>query len=176
MKKTLVLSRSFRAIGIVNYRNVFYKLATGAYEVIEYWPDVYINSPHAKHQLPSIVRVNHPYEPDYKKLALTRPNVFLRDGHKCVYCGSTFGLTLDHVYPKSKGGLHKWNNVVTACKACNGYKSDTTLEDLREQASTPEDVEKWTLDRKPYRPSIFMKMHNIGGENTPESWKPYLWL
>nr|WP_290439438.1 HNH endonuclease [Leptolyngbya sp. 'hensonii'] len=49
------------------------------------------------------------------------------DGHACQYCGSTKKLTLDHVIPKSKGGLHSWDNVVTACEPCNLKKGDKLL-------------------------------------------------
>ena len=34
----------------------------------------------------------------------TRNMIYQRDGNKCQYCGSTKGLTIDHVIPKSKGG------------------------------------------------------------------------
>lgn len=35
-------------------------------------------------------------------------------------------LTLDHVIPRSKGGLHTWDNIVTACQPCNTAKSNRT--------------------------------------------------
>jgi 5-methylcytosine-specific restriction endonuclease McrA len=35
-------------------------------------------------------------------------------------------LTLDHVIPRSKGGSHSWNNIVTACEKCNSRKRDRT--------------------------------------------------
>ena len=31
-------------------------------------------------------------------------------------------LTFDHLLPRSKGGRTDWNNVVTACSACNVKK------------------------------------------------------
>jgi 5-methylcytosine-specific restriction endonuclease McrA len=37
-------------------------------------------------------------------------------------------LTLDHVYPKRLGGEHSWENLVTACSACNHRKGGRTLE------------------------------------------------
>ena len=33
---------------------------------------------------------------------------------------------LDHVVPKSRGGLHAWENVVAACRRCNAKKEDRT--------------------------------------------------
>jgi 5-methylcytosine-specific restriction endonuclease McrA len=54
--------------------------------------------------------------------------VFNRDGYRCVYCGSTLKLSLDHVIPQSKGGSHDPSNLVTACKSCNCSKKDQSLE------------------------------------------------
>jgi predicted restriction endonuclease len=46
--------------------------------------------------------------------------------HKCAYCGDDLGriATLDHVHPKSKGGLTTKGNLVPACFSCNISKSD----------------------------------------------------
>ena len=56
---------------------------------------------------------------------LSNRELFLRDGHLCMYCGSQFGaqmLTRDHVRPLSRGGKDGWRNVVAACKPCNHAK------------------------------------------------------
>lgn len=46
-------------------------------------------------------------------------------GNRCVYCGSTDCLTLDHVRPKAKGGHDITNNVVCACMKCNQSKGSS---------------------------------------------------
>ena len=53
-------------------------------------------------------------------------NYSRRDNYACQYCGSSKRLTIARVVSLSKGGLHTWNNVVTACERCNQYKSDRT--------------------------------------------------
>jgi 5-methylcytosine-specific restriction endonuclease McrA len=42
--------------------------------------------------------------------------------NKCVYCGSTDSLTIDHVQPKTRGGRDHIRNLVCACSACNHSK------------------------------------------------------
>jgi hypothetical protein len=42
--------------------------------------------------------------------------------NRCVYCGSSDNLTLDHVHPKTKGGHDTTHNVVPACRSCNQSK------------------------------------------------------
>ena len=41
----------------------------------------------------------------------------------CIYCGNT-SESIDHILPRSKGGLSKTENCVPACLACNGAKSN----------------------------------------------------
>ena len=40
----------------------------------------------------------------------------------CAYCGVTGPLTLDHVVPLARGGAHRIENLVAACKPCNSRK------------------------------------------------------
>jgi len=43
--------------------------------------------------------------------------------HACAYCLATdVKLTMDHIVPISKGGLHTYDNVIPACKSCNCSK------------------------------------------------------
>ncbi len=44
--------------------------------------------------------------------------------YKCAYCGKREKLTQDHVIPLSRGGRHSSDNVVPACRSCNGKKGD----------------------------------------------------
>jgi 5-methylcytosine-specific restriction endonuclease McrA len=77
--------------------------------------------------------------------ALTNQALFGRDRYLCLYCGDHFSrgdLTRDHVKPLSRGGRDTWENVVSACIACNVRKGARTPT----QASMP-------LLAVPYRPS-----------------------
>lgn len=77
--------------------------------------------------------------------ALTNVALFARDRFLCLYCGDHFSrgeLTRDHVLPVSRGGRDIWENVVSACIACNVRKGSRTPA----QASMP-------LLAVPYRPS-----------------------
>lgn len=59
------------------------------------------------------------------KLSKKRLAILDRDGHKCLKCGSTIALELDHVLPLSKGGNSKPCNLQTLCTKCNSEKRDT---------------------------------------------------
>lgn len=93
---------------------------------------------------------------------LSRQNIFKRDAHKCLYCGSKKDLTLDHVLPKSRGGASNWTNLATACKKCNSIKGDRT----------PEEAEM-PLIILPFKPSYIMFVRNFSGF-TSADWIQYL--
>ena len=61
----------------------------------------------------------------------TRFRVLERDGFRCRYCGKSSDqgavLEVDHLYPKSKGGSHSIDNLVTACWECNRGKAGRPL-------------------------------------------------
>jgi hypothetical protein len=75
---------------------------------------------------------------------VSRYMLYRRDGGRCAYCGKEISqkeATIDHIFPKSKGGKTEWENVVLACKKCNRIKDNKTLEESG-----------MTLRVKPYNP------------------------
>lgn len=105
-------------------------------------------------------------------LPLTRNNILERDKHMCAYCGCKLTLatmTLDHVYPESKGGLSDWTNLRASCSKCNSQKGDKTLSDLG-----------WKLRSRVGIPTIAKGapkniITKIGGKIADESWRKYIY-
>jgi len=61
-----------------------------------------------------------------------RFSVFKRDSFACRYCGATapnVQLHVDHVIPVADGGSDDFDNLVTACAACNFGKGARNLAD-----------------------------------------------
>ena len=46
------------------------------------------------------------------------------DFPSCVYCGSEYELTTEHLDPLELGGEESYRNAVLACKPCNSEKGD----------------------------------------------------
>ena len=53
-----------------------------------------------------------------------RRAVYARDGYACIHCGSTDRLSIDHIYPYSRGGEATLENLQTLCLSCNCRKGD----------------------------------------------------
>lgn len=130
--------------------------------------DTVVRSPSVSLRLPSVIALKD-YVPTARRPAFTRFNVFLRDRFCCQYCGRRFPtpeLTFDHVMPRSRGGRTSWENVVTACQACNLEKADQ----LPGRGFSP--------IRAPERPSTFA-LQEAGRAFPPphlhKSWCDYLY-
>lgn len=76
-----------------------------------------------------------------------KKRVFARDHYRCRYCGFDMTLhfpyphlhvlTVDHVRPRSKGGKHAYNNLVTCCRWCNGRKTNRPVEEFLQELGQP---------------------------------------
>ena len=60
----------------------------------------------------------------------------------CIYCGNT-SESIDHILPRSKGGLSTTENCVPACLACNGDKSNNEAFIGIEDKSFMTQEERW---------------------------------
>lgn len=58
-----------------------------------------------------------------------RKLIFNRYGNECFYC-KDYADTIDHIVPKSQGGLSSFSNCVPACLKCNSTKNSMALEDF----------------------------------------------
>lgn len=45
----------------------------------------------------------------------------------CVTCGTTEGITMDHIVPVAKRGRHSIGNLQPMCGSCNSSKGDTLM-------------------------------------------------
>ena len=59
-----------------------------------------------------------------------RDEVFDLYGEKCLKCGSTKNIQLDHIVPVKKGGSNEIDNLQPLCNVCNASKG-TKIEDYR---------------------------------------------
>jgi len=130
-KPVLVLNSNFEPLNVCDYQRAIGLMLTEKATLIlngRGW----IKTTQAAFPLPSVIRLSHMVHPPRKTVPLSRREIFRRDHYTCQYCGKTGAtLTLDHVIPKHLGGMHNWNNLVTACSGCNHHKGGRTLQEAQ---------------------------------------------
>lgn len=143
-QSVVVFSKNYLPITRINIRRAIVLLVTGKAEPLDLATEVGIQVRSTNFVLfvpPHIRLTCNGNERLWKVPPVNRREVLRRDHHTCQYCGSTKRLTLDHVIPRSKGGKHSWDNVVTACERCNSKKGDRTPQEanmpLRHQPKAP---------------------------------------
>ncbi len=127
-RSVVVFSRNYLPISRVNIKRAIALLILGKAEALDLTSETwFVKSPNLVIAVPQHLRLTiASTERIWKVPPVNRREVLKRDNHSCQYCGSNKRLTLDHVIPVSKGGQHKWDNVVTACEPCNQRKRDRT--------------------------------------------------
>lgn len=122
--RVLVLNASYEPLHVCSIKRAITLVMYEVAEVLENSAD-FIRSPSTAMPVPSVIRLKrYIRRPRIHPIPFSRRNVMRRDFYTCQYCGSKHELTLDHVIPRSKGGRHTWENVVTACRDCNQKKGD----------------------------------------------------
>jgi 5-methylcytosine-specific restriction endonuclease McrA len=62
----------------------------------------------------------------------TKRNIWERDDYTCGYTGKRLKkdeLSIDHIIPKSRGGMDTWDNLITCNRTLNSQKSNRTPEE-----------------------------------------------
>lgn len=73
--------------------------------------------------------------PQWSAPAALRKAVYNADNFECVYCGSDKFLSIDHKTSELSGGTHDFENLVTACRSCNGAKRDLSFDEYVTKAN-----------------------------------------
>jgi 5-methylcytosine-specific restriction endonuclease McrA len=157
----LVLNATYEPLCVVSGRRAAVLVLT-AKAVPVAAGDGVLHSAHTAVPVPSVVRLaRYVRVPYLRTVPLTRKAVFARDGGRCLYCGAA-ATSLDHVVPRSRGGAHSWENVVSACGRCNHVKADRGVAELG-----------WRLRAVPRAPTG-AAWRVVGARRLDPRWAPYL--
>jgi 5-methylcytosine-specific restriction endonuclease McrA len=159
----LVLNATYEPINVCTVRRAAVLLLKEKAELVEKagWN---LHSEHTTLPRPLVIRlVSYVKVPrDTHRRKITRRAVFARDGWTCQYCGTRSSLTVDHVIPRSKGGLSTWDNIVASCAPCNRRKGDHLPGQIdmhpRRRPDTP-------------NPNVFI---HVASPTIPAAWKQWL--
>ena len=161
MGHALVLNATYEPLCVVPARRALLLVLMRKAVAVEE-SDVVLHSVALQVRAPAVVRLTRYVRIPYRgPVPLTRRAVFARDGGRCVYCGAA-ATSLDHVVPKSRGGAHAWDNVVSACGRCNHVKADRGIAELG-----------WRLRHKPVAPTG-AAWRVVGARRVDPRWRPWL--
>jgi 5-methylcytosine-specific restriction endonuclease McrA len=159
MGRALVLNASHQPLAVVSARRAVVLVLKDKADVI-LSDGMIFHSERTSIEAPSVVRLRYFVKVPFRAQApLTRRAVFARDEWTCQYCGAA-AENLDHVVPRSKGGLHTWENVVAACRRCNSRKENRAPQEAGLR-----------LARRPFAPADGFRLSI--GQLEPE-WEPFL--
>ena len=122
----LVLNASYEPINVCAARRAIILVLKGVAMAEEINGHTF-HSTRTSLRVPSVIRLLEYLRIPHQTRALSRKNILLRDRNTCQYCGVVLGsgeLTLDHVLPRSRGGLSTWENLVACCHSCNHDKGN----------------------------------------------------
>lgn len=132
-QSVVVLSKNYLPLSRVNIKRAIALLVMGKAEPLDFsnGQAYRVRSPSMVFLVPEQIRLTiTSSERVWKVPKVNRREVLRRDKQTCQYCLSRKNLTLDHVIPRSKGGKHLWDNVVTACQRYNSRKGSLTPQEV----------------------------------------------
>jgi 5-methylcytosine-specific restriction endonuclease McrA len=129
--RVLLLNATFEPLAVVTAKRAVLLMLSGKAELVEAALDgAAFHSESLTLSAPSVMRLSRYVRVPYRaSVPMTRAGVLRRDARVCAYCGKRAD-TIDHVLPRSRGGVHSWENCVAACRACNSRKADRLLSEL----------------------------------------------
>ena len=161
----LVLNQNFEPLNVCGVRRALVLLLRQKAQMLQNGRGE-IRTPTTTLPIPTVIRLFYMTKRPLFSRRLSRREVFWRDSYTCQYCGKpTREPTLDHVVPRVRGGIHAWDNVVTACVPCNHRKAGRTP-----------DLAGMHLLQEP-RPPRLNPYRQFMHREIPDEWRPFLpWL
>ena len=170
MSDTLILAPDYQPVNYLPLSTIDWQTAVKLFfldkiQVLEWYDNWTVRSSKLEMRIPAVAVTRRGFGKN-GLMRFSRQNLYLRDLFTCQYCNETLDsreLTIDHVLPRSQGGITSWENCVTACKDCNSDKGSKI----------------WRPNRKPYKPGYWTLVSSVRRTYTNlrhPSWATYLGL
>jgi len=171
MDQVLLLNMSYEPLRVISLRDAVSLMLR---EVVEAVAGVAreLRTPRTTFVIPTVLRLRYYVNVPRRGASWSHRGVHKRDNYTCVYCGARQGdqvrgqrlsradFTVDHIIPRSRGGISTWGNTACACRWCNHRKADRTPHEAGMKL-------RW-------EPKIPRTNYLIAASTVPEEWKIYL--
>lgn len=163
--KCLQLNSTYEPMSFIDIDKALKLHFRGKIDIISTWNEK-ITWISGSMKLPAIIKLNKYVRHIRRRTNFDRHTLFRRDSFLCAYCLkalSANSLTIDHIVPKSQGGLTTWLNTVSCCAKCNSYKENRTPEEANMK-----------LLIKPTVPTLGLKNDLYGMQKIHTDWAMYI--
>lgn len=150
--RVLLLNQTYEPLGTVGVARAVVMVWKSTVTVEEWDGERVLRTPHDEFPVPSVIRRRDYINVRRRREAsgMKRLRIYMRDKFRCQYCGekkSPAELTLDHIFPRSRGGDNTPVNIVAACLACNNRKGNRMPEEARMPLLTTQSALRVKLER-----------------------------
>src|SRR4051812_10584523 len=150
--RVLLLNQTYEPLGTISVARAIIMVFKNTVSVEELDGERVLHSAHDEFPVPSVIRRREYINIRRRREAsgMKRLRIYMRDKFRCQYCGEkrqAGELTLDHIFPRSRGGENSAVNIVTACVACNNRKGSRTPEEARMPLLTTQSALRVKLER-----------------------------
>ena len=171
MVNVLLLNASYEPLAVISQRRAISLILKGRVEAV--CEEVFrLHSRSTALDIPTVIRLRRYVNVPRRGIRWSRRAVLQRDNYQCIYCGirleewqrgqplTRHSFTIDHIIPRSRGGLSTWGNTACACPLCNSRKG----------ARTPHEA-GMSLRWEPKTPRV---NYLVASGEVPATWKVYL--
>jgi 5-methylcytosine-specific restriction endonuclease McrA len=150
--RVLLLNQTYEPLGTVSVARAIVMVWKNTVTVEEFDGERVLRTAREEFPVPSVVRRREYINVRRRRQAsgMKRLRIYMRDKFRCQYCGdkkNAAELTLDHIFPRSRGGDNSPVNIVTACLRCNNRKGSRTPEEARMPLLTSQTALRVRLER-----------------------------
>jgi len=182
----LVLNRNWQAINVTTPAMAFGQMATDAATALDVlgtehmtptrWVDwvalpvrqndQFIGTARGAVRVPTVIVLARFGRVPMKRPKFSLRNIWLRDRGRCQYSGRSLKTgegDIDHVVPRSRGGLTSWDNCVLADRLVNNRKADRTPGEAGLK-----------LRKTPAAPRLVPVTYTLQNTHEIADWEPFL--
>ncbi len=150
----LVLNRNWQAINVRTPAEAFCQMCNGSVTALDIdrdsgsmtpmrWKewvelpirecDLGVKTPRGEVRVPTVIVLAHYSRVPKKRPRFSAKAIWERDGHRCQYTGRVLRPgegNIDHVVPRSRGGVTSWENCVLTSRDTNTQKGNKLPEEV----------------------------------------------
>jgi 5-methylcytosine-specific restriction endonuclease McrA len=160
--RTLVLNAGFEPLAVVSFKRALVLVMNDKATIVVSDLEHPVLGSSGTWDRPSVILLRRYVRIPHRRLVpVSRRGVLRRDGQRCAYCSKS-ATTIDHVLPRSRGGVDSWENLVACCLHCNNVKGNRTPSEMN-----------WTLRIRPREPHGMAWLVRGVDRDQPQ-WQEYL--